>query len=306
MTDDKTLVPKTIRFYDDELQAVQLEGGEIFVPVRRLCDNLGLDWSGQRQRINRHEVLHGAIKSVVVIPTQSAKPRTRPEQEMLCLPLDMIPGWLFGIPVGRVKEETRPKLLRYQRECFRVLWDAFKGDVLPAMAPGIESPPEDLTPAEHALALAEAVYTMAKQQVTLERWLLHHDTRLDAVEDTALAAHDAAEAAHGRLDKAAAVVGALQLRVYCPYQVISEAQAAELAELVKHIAGRLGEQDPSKNHYQGVWGELHRRYGITTYRRVPADKFGEVVAWLEGWLESVGIGEEDSEESRQSRVRSPP
>jgi hypothetical protein len=64
------------------------------------------------------------------------------------------------------------------------------------------------------------------------------------------------------LGEAAEVVGAPQLRVYGPHQVISETQAAELADLVKHVAGRLGELDPSKNHYQGVWGEPHRRYAV--------------------------------------------
>ncbi len=40
--------------------------------------------------------------------------------------------------------------------------------------------------------------------------------------------------------------------------------------------------------------ELHRRYNVTTYRRVPAAKFAEVVTWLEGWLGTLaaGTGEE--------------
>ena len=42
---------KTIVFYTDELTAVKLETGEIYVPVRRLCDNLGLTWPPQWQRI---------------------------------------------------------------------------------------------------------------------------------------------------------------------------------------------------------------------------------------------------------------
>jgi len=100
------------------------------------------------------------------------------------------------------------------------------------------------------------------------------------VEGTSLEAHD-------RLDKAGEVVRALQLRVYGPHQVISEEQAAELAQLVKGIAHRLSEQDPSKNHYQSVWAELYRRYGVTTYRRVPAVKFGEVVTWLESWINAL-------------------
>jgi len=155
--------PARYNFYDDELTAVQLEGGAIFVPVRRLCDNLGLVWSGQFERIQRDKVLSEALKGVRVTRTPlEPGGRSGGPQDTLCLPLDLVPGWLFGIQTGRVKEEIRPKLIRYRRECFRVLWDAFKGDVLPSVDPAPAPPAGDLTPAERALALAEAVYTMAK------------------------------------------------------------------------------------------------------------------------------------------------
>jgi hypothetical protein len=160
-----------------------------------------LTWGPQYRRIQRDEVLSEAIKGVTITVTPSAGKRsTGGPQETLCLPLNLIPGWLFGIQTGRVKEEIRPKLIRYRRECFQALWDAFKGDVIPQLDPELASPAEDLTPAQRALALAEAVYTMAKQQVALEHWLAHHDQRLDAVEDTALDAHEAAAVAHERLD----------------------------------------------------------------------------------------------------------
>ena len=83
---------------------------------------------------------------------------------MVCLPLDLIPGWLFGIQTGRVKENIRPKLIRYRRECFRVLWDAFKSDILPGLDPALAPSTADLTPAERALVLAEAVATMARRK----------------------------------------------------------------------------------------------------------------------------------------------
>ncbi|MCZ7666673.1 MAG: phage antirepressor N-terminal domain-containing protein [Chloroflexi bacterium] len=44
---------------------------------------------------------------------------------MLCLPLKYIPGWLFGINANRIKEELRDRVVRYQRECFDVLSEAF-------------------------------------------------------------------------------------------------------------------------------------------------------------------------------------
>jgi hypothetical protein len=48
---------------------------------------------------------------------------------MLCLPLDLLPGWLFGIQPTRARPELVDKLKRYRRECFRVLWNTLKGDL---------------------------------------------------------------------------------------------------------------------------------------------------------------------------------
>jgi hypothetical protein len=61
--DSDALVPveqKVVEFYGDELTAVlvDVEGhAVIYVPVRPICDYLGVDWSGQYRRINRDPVL---------------------------------------------------------------------------------------------------------------------------------------------------------------------------------------------------------------------------------------------------------
>jgi hypothetical protein len=86
---------KTVLFYEDELIAVKLEDGSVYVPVRRLCDNLGIDWSAQRRRLVRDRVLSEAINRVAVTATR-LDPHVSPEQKMVCLPLDLIPGWLSG------------------------------------------------------------------------------------------------------------------------------------------------------------------------------------------------------------------
>lgn len=113
MTDKQTSIApveqKTILFYGDELTAVKLEDGTIYVPVRRLCDNLGLVWSGQFERIQRDEVLSEALMTIRVTRTLiAASARARDSLDMACLPLDLIPGWLFGIQTGRVKQSIRP------------------------------------------------------------------------------------------------------------------------------------------------------------------------------------------------------
>jgi hypothetical protein len=49
------------------------------------------------------------------------------EREMLFVHLDCLPMWLATIEASRVKEDVRPKLIAYQKECARVLRDHFFG-----------------------------------------------------------------------------------------------------------------------------------------------------------------------------------
>jgi hypothetical protein len=268
---------KTIVFYEDELIAVKMKDGSIYVPVRRLCDNLGIDWSAQYRRIQRDEVLEQMVNSVAVTATQLEEPHARPEQEMLCLPLEFIPGWLFGITASRVNEDVREKLIRYRRECFRVLWDAFKGDMLP----DLQEPATDLTPAEQTLVQTEALYNLARQQVVMERWLVHHDRRLEETEDRLTETED-------RLGSVEGVVEDLRLRVQGPQQLISEEQRAELANAVKAVAYALTQHDKSKNWYQSIYGEMYRRFKVSSYKQVPASRFGAVMAWLKEYEAQFG------------------
>lgn len=114
MSDESRLVPeevKTIAFYGDDITAALVRFGDdtrIYVPLRPICDFLGLSWVGQRERVMRDEVLAEAVRGVRVTRTPGTGGGT---QEMLCLPLDLLPGWLFGVSVNRVKKpEFREKL----------------------------------------------------------------------------------------------------------------------------------------------------------------------------------------------------
>jgi hypothetical protein len=284
----KVVEEKTIIFYEDELIAARVEDGTIYVPVVRLCGNLGIDWSAQRQRINRDDVLSDALKGVVITTTPSlADGRGGGPQELLCLPIDLIPGWLFGITASRVREDVRGKLIRYRRECFRVLWDAFKTDILPAMDPALAQHTGEMTPAEKALALAEAVAAMARQQVTMERWLSIHDQRLDATEDRL-------DVIGGRLDRAAEVVGEQSRRLQrielalAGGATVTNGQAAAISEAVKALAFELGRREPEgANPYQRVYSELYRKFKVPSYRALPADAFPSVMRWLTEWWQNV-------------------
>jgi hypothetical protein len=116
---------KEVRFYGDDVMAVRVSDGGIFVPVRPICERLGVTWPSQRNRIMRDAVLAEEVStlSVFVMNTQGEGGQQR---DMLCLPLDYVSGFLFGINADRVSPDIRDKLVRYQRECYKVLSAAFQ------------------------------------------------------------------------------------------------------------------------------------------------------------------------------------
>lgn len=241
------LVPleeREVDFYGDRIVAVEVigESGEpdIYIPVRPLCEFLGLNWSAQFRRIQRDPVLVAQARSVAVTATEAGGHR-----DMLCLPLEFLHGWLFGVSATRVKPAFREAVIRYQREVYRVLWRAF-------------NPP--------ATAELEARVTTTE----------------------------------GRLDLAAQVVGDIRRRLTAveervlPGQPITEEMAAELSLQVRALGQLLRTESEGtlRNTYQAVWAELYRRFGIASYRNLPATRYIEALSFLEDWRRALHAGDD--------------
>ena len=135
---EKALIPiqeGRTDFHGDELQVllVEVEGERrVYVPIRQFCDYLKLDWSGQRQRMVRDETLAEEMTSVVITPTMVPGQGYKQRYTVICLPLEMLPGWLFGVTPSRVKQEFREKVRLYRKKCYRALWDSFlRGELFP-------------------------------------------------------------------------------------------------------------------------------------------------------------------------------
>ncbi len=265
--DNKALVPiaeQQIIFYEDEITAAVVEIDEkqkIFVPIKPICDYLGLTWASQLLRIKRDAVLSEA-QGMFIMNTPKGS------QGMVCLPLEYLNGWLFGITPGKVKPDLKEKVIRYQRECYLVLSQHFQAEAMSAAVPvpSNNSNTGLIQIRQMALAIAE----MAEQQIELEQ---------------------SVNRAHDRLDQAAIVVKELQRRVggiekrLTPASLITEEQATEVSQAVKALAEYLTSQDKSKNHYQAVFQEIYRRYGVSSYKNIRADQFGAVLKFLEEWRE---------------------
>ena len=271
MSDEKSLTvieQREVVFYGDELTAFRVEDGTVYVPIRPICERLGVDWSSQRQRIHRDAVLSKHF--VVVTTTKSG----RGNPNMAALPLDYLNGWLFGINASRVSPDIHDRLVRYQEECYRVLAEVFQQQRVTA-APTVQDMDMDEllrtgdTPEAQAYRMALAIANIARQQLIFRYQLEEQAGRLDAHEQ--------------RLEMIEATLGD-------PARYITAAQAGRISQAVKAIALELGKRS-GRNEFGGVYGELYRRFDIAGYRELPAGKYEEALRFLGQWYGSLTGGE---------------
>ena len=216
-------------------------------------------------------MLGPSLISVEFISTQ--KPgRGQRNRALLCLPLRYLPGWLFGLTPSRVKPELATKIIRYRRECFDILWREFQPEILPVPPPATSSA---LTGAAAALEIATAIQHLARQQLEME-------ARLGAVagQQTVMADY-----MRGFVQDTRHRLTGLELQLSSGIP-ITEAQAAEIVLAVKLVGQEL-ERRGDKAGYQKVYAEMYRRYGIATYRNLPATRYTEVTAWLHTWYREI-------------------
>ncbi|MFQ5433319.1 MAG: phage antirepressor N-terminal domain-containing protein [Anaerolineae bacterium] len=249
---------KSVYFLNDELIAVRAVDQHVYVSVRHLCNALGLDRYGQVQRIRRQSVLDDG-HTHMEIDTEGGP------QSANMLRVDLVPLWLSGINTSRIKDDTiRNKLEQYQTEAAKVLWEAFQEGRLSS-----ELSLDDLlakdSPAAQAYKMAAAIMQMARQQLLLEAQLESHVAQL--------ADHEQ------RLEQVETILGN-------PGRHITEAQATQVSQAVKAVAMALSKQT-KRNEYGGVYGELYRRYEISSYKLLPASRFDDAMNWLKEWLMSL-------------------
>lgn len=266
---------KAVNFYDQEVMAVLVEQGErrqVYVPLRPICDSLGIDWSGQRQRILRDPVLSEALQPcVVVTPTQGEQPEQR--REVQCLPLDYLNGWLFGINANRVKAEIRDRLIRYQKECYKVLAEAFMptGTMIRPAGEG-----DDALVQLHNMALVIAATT--REMLAVRQLALDNQSRLDAARDYIRGINQRLRVVEQRTQAGP----------------LTEEQAREIQHRVNLIAHELTRRDPAQKHHPGVYEALRHETGATSYKAIPLRAYDAALSFLDEWLKAIeGAGQKE-------------
>jgi hypothetical protein len=71
-----------------------------------------------------------------------------------------------------------------------------------------------------------------------------------------------------------------------PERQVTPDQASQISQAVKAVALVYGKQT-GRNEFGGVYGELYRKFGITSYKLLPSKKFVEAMRWLSDWYSQV-------------------
>lgn len=106
-----------VDFYDDKIEAVREDDGSIWVSIRRCCENLNLSLPAQMRKLSK--------RSWAVVAQKATTGPDGKQYTMSMVDIATLPGWLFTIDPRRAPLPIRNKIVRYQRECAKVLADYF-------------------------------------------------------------------------------------------------------------------------------------------------------------------------------------
>jgi len=316
-TSERALVPvqvSQIDFYGDGLTVVLVEiDGErqVLVPLRQFCQYLGVDWASQYQRTKRDEILAREMMSVVITTTLMPVRGQRQSYSALCLPLDLLPGWLFTISPSRVKPEYRERVQRYRGLCYRALWRAFqRGELFPV---------EELTSVEasastiagshdlRVVALSEQIETLSAIVALMQEHkaaLLAEGSAMEVVaanqqelmtQTTMISSQldymvTLLEGLLGRQETSETVVARIDERT----AHLTPQHAQYVREMVDRIVQEIDRRSPGRpltyaQVYAQVYGRLKRHFRVAKYDQVSDERFEEVKTWLqEEWRRVCG------------------
>jgi hypothetical protein len=241
---------KPVEFDGDELLAVYLEDG-VAVPVRTICQALGLDLETQSAKLKEHEVLAQGVRLVRV-------PQGERVRSVVALLHRFIPFWLATITPSQVAERVRPKLVRYQIELVDLLASLYGNELQPAArsSDGVASALQQrLGQALLEVRLAREALLSAQQR-TEERLELH-EGRITTVE--------------GLMDELQQQL-ASHTTITGPQQEVIKRSLTRLAARYKRRTG------------QDSFGRLFAQFCIDLqtpkYALLPAGKYDQALQWL--------------------------
>lgn len=259
MSDDRTQPPlpakpryQELQFDGDDLLAIVIEGDGVATPVRVVCQALGLDTAYQLARLREHDVLYAGLREVRV-------PQDGQLRVVAALLHKYIPYWLATITPNQVRDDLRPKLVRYQTELVELL-AALYGPELPE------------TPAVRADPALTAMY--ARMTELLTEFRLARQAIVDYRQET----DSQLEVQDERIGALESIVEDLQHQL-SRQVTITAAQQEFLKRSIQRLASRYA-QKTGKQLYGLLFAEFCKTLKTPRYDALPAHKYEAALAWL--------------------------
>lgn len=132
-----------------------MAAGVAYVAMKPVVENLGMSWSTQIRKLLNQKDKYGYAH--MNIPSKGGI------QQMLCMPIKKLNGWLFSINPAKVRDDIRDRLIRYQEECFTALHDYWTKGAAVRTSP--ETSVDDRTPLRGIVNRIMGKYGMTYQAV---------------------------------------------------------------------------------------------------------------------------------------------
>lgn len=142
---------------------------EQLIPIKPICEALGIDVDSQRKKIQEDEDLG----STAVLST--AVGADGKDREMLCLPIRYIFGWLFTINPKNVKPEAQEAVRAYRRRCYDALYQHFFG-----------TQKRQLEQNRAEISLLEELADLSQQQAQLKQTIADKRKKLEKLREERL------------------------------------------------------------------------------------------------------------------------
>lgn len=103
----------------NNVEIVIIENGSKLVPIKPICEALGISHKPQIERLKEDPILNSVVTLSMTTGSDGK------QYEMVTIPFKFVFGWLFRIDSRNVKEEAREAVLKYQVECYDALYNHF-------------------------------------------------------------------------------------------------------------------------------------------------------------------------------------
>lgn len=253
--DSQALTVHYVEFHGDQVQTIRnSKTGEVFVPIKPICERFGLAWQPQLEKLKTHPTFASTVTMIVTVGEDGKN------REMVCLNLKTIPAWLMTIHPHRIPDlGVREKVILYQRECADVLYRYFfHGQATNPRANG------------ESTEIAAALSQVAGALRAMAHFVGHLKSRMDRLEQTT--AEQPAKTAEATQTIAGVHVRTIQRRV-------------EYLSRVQSMMNPVAYMPLKKYHFQYLTEMAGRR----SYKKCLMSRYPELVAYIESELRKCDL-----------------